>query len=173
MDSEDKLDELDDLLFDDDLFADSNNKLEQSLDRDLKQSEKTELSESELLESKPSESETSQSDSASEPNFFLDDFDLNDDFDVDMSSKSVSVNGEEAALGLEEMERAIDQMDTPHPDEDLAAQWERSLQQEKADVDSDDFDLAEGLDESFEPLEPKSEQELLDQSMLDDSAGGY
>ncbi|MDP2557757.1 hypothetical protein Q8W15_11660 [Photobacterium damselae subsp. piscicida] len=161
------------LLFDDDLFADSNNKLEQSLDRDLKQSEKTELSESELLESKPSESETSQSDSASEPNFFLDDFDLNDDFDVDMSSKSVSVNGEEAALGLEEMERAIDQMDTPHPDEDLAAQWERSLQQEKADVDSDDFDLAEGLDESFEPLEPKSEQELLDQSMLDDSAGGY
>ncbi|MDP2569097.1 hypothetical protein Q8W14_13530 [Photobacterium damselae subsp. piscicida] len=173
LDSEDKLDELDDLLFDDDLFADSNNKLEQSLDRDLKQSEKTELSESELLESKPSESETSQSDSASEPNFFLDDFDLNDDFDVDMSSKSVSVNGEEAALGLEEMERAIDQMDTPHPDEDLAAQWERSLQQEKADVDSDDFDLAEGLDESFEPLEPKSEQELLDQSMLDDSAGGY
>ncbi|BBC39555.1 hypothetical protein FA893_08165 [Photobacterium damselae subsp. piscicida] len=168
LDSEDKLDELDDLLFDDDLFADSNNKLEQSLDRDLKQSEKTELSESELLESKPSESETSQSDSASEPNFFLDDFDLNDDFDVDMSSKSVSVNGEEAALGLEEMERAIDQMDTPHPDEDLAAQWERSLQQEKADVDSDDFDLAEGLDESFEPLEPKSEQELLDQSMLDD-----
>ncbi|HIF9082713.1 TPA: FimV/HubP family polar landmark protein [Photobacterium damselae] len=168
LDSEDKLDELDDLLFDDDLFADRNNKLEQSLDRDLKQSEKTELSESELLESKPSESEISQSDSASEPNFFLDDFDLNDDFDVDMSSKSVSVNGEEAALGLEEMERAIDQMDTPHPDEDLAAQWERSLQQEKADVDSDDFDLAEGLDESFEPLEPKSEQELLDQSMLDD-----
>ncbi|UKA07019.1 hypothetical protein IHC92_04365 [Photobacterium damselae subsp. damselae] len=168
LDSEDKLDELDDLLFDDDLFADSNNKLEQSLGRDLKQSEKTELSESGLLESKPSESEISQSDSASEPNFFLDDFDLNDDFDVDMSSKSVSVNGEEAALGLEEMERAIDQMDTPHPDEDLAAQWERSLQQEKADVDSDDFDLAEGLDESFEPLEPKSEQELLDQSMLDD-----
>ncbi|HIF9111045.1 TPA: FimV/HubP family polar landmark protein [Photobacterium damselae] len=168
LDSEDKLDELDDLLFDDDLFADSNDKLEQSLDRDLKQSEKTGLSESELLEAKPSESETSQSDSASEPNFFLDDFDLNDDFDVDMSSKSVSVNGEDAALGLEEMERAIDQMDTSHSDEDLAAQWERSLQQEKVDVDSDDFDLSEGLDESFEPLEPKSEQELLDQSMLDD-----
>nr|WP_256254899.1 FimV/HubP family polar landmark protein [Photobacterium damselae] len=168
LDSEDKLDELDDLLFDDDLFADSNDKLEQSLDRDLKQSEKTGLSESELLEAKPSESETSQSDPAPEPNFFLDDFDLNDDFDVDMSSKSVSVNGEEAALGLEEMERAIDQMDTSHSDEDLAAQWERSLQQEKVDIDSDDFDLAEGLDESFEPLEPKSEQELLDQSMLDD-----
>ncbi|AWK81335.1 FimV/HubP family polar landmark protein [Photobacterium damselae] len=163
LDSEDKLDELDDLLFDDDLFADSNDKLEQSLDRDLKQSEKTGLS-----EAKPSESETSQSDPAPDPNFFLDDFDLNDDFDVDMSSKSVSVNGEEAALGLEEMERAIDQMDTSHSDEDLAAQWERSLQQEKVDVDSDDFDLAEGLDESFEPLEPKSEQELLDQSMLDD-----
>ncbi|HIF9411834.1 TPA: FimV/HubP family polar landmark protein [Photobacterium damselae] len=170
LDSEDKLDELDDLLFDDDLFADGNDKLEQSLDRDLKQSEKTGLSESEskLSESKPSESETSQSDPAPEPNFFLDDFDLNDDFDVDMSSKSVSINGEEAALGLEEMERAIDQMDSSHSDEDLAAQWERSLQQEKVDVDSDDFDLAEGLDESFEPLEPKSEQELLDQSMLDD-----
>ncbi|HIF9186343.1 TPA: FimV/HubP family polar landmark protein [Photobacterium damselae] len=168
LDSEDKLDELDDLLFDDDLFADGNDKLEQSLDRDLKQSEKTGLSESELSEAKPSESETSQSDLAPEPNFFLDDFDINDDFDVDMSSKSVSVNGEEAALGLEEMERAIDQMDTSHSDEDLAAQWERSLQQEKVDVDSDDFDLSEGLDESFEPLEPKSEQELLDQSMLDD-----
>ncbi|MGR5265981.1 FimV/HubP family polar landmark protein [Photobacterium damselae] len=168
LDSEDKLDELDDLLFDDDLFADSNDKLEQSLDCDLKQSEKTGLSESELSEAKPSESETSQSDPVPEPNFFLDDFDLNDDFDVDMSSKSVSVNGEEAALGLEEMERAIDQMDTSHSDEDLAAQWERSLQQEKVDIDSDDFDLSEGLDESFEPLEPKSEQELLDQSMLDD-----
>lgn len=168
LDSEDKLDELDDLLFDDDLFADGNDKLEQSLDRDLKQSEKTGLSESELSEAKPSESETSQPDPASDPNFFLDDFDLNDDFDVDMSSKSVSVNGEEAALGLEEMERAIDQMDTSHSDEDLAAQWERSLQQEKVDIDSDDFDLSEGLDESFEPLEPKSEQELLDQSMLDD-----
>ncbi|HIF9382761.1 TPA: FimV/HubP family polar landmark protein [Photobacterium damselae] len=168
LDSEDKLDELDDLLFDDDLFADSNDKLEQSLDRDLKQSEKTGLSESELSEAKPSESETSQSDPAPDPNFFLDDFDLNDNFDVDMSSQSVSVNGEEAALGLEEMERAIDQMDTSHSDEDLAAQWERSLQQEKVDVDSDDFDLSEGLDESFEPLEPKSEQELLDQSMLDD-----
>lgn len=168
LDSEDKLDELDDLLFDDDLFADGNDKLEQSLDRDLKQSEKTGLSESEISEAKPSESETSQPDPASDPNFFLDDFDLNDDFDVDMSSKSVSVNGEEAALGLEEMERAIDQMDSSHSDEDLAAQWERSLQQEKVDVDSDDFDLAEGLDESFEPLEPKSEQELLDQSMLDD-----
>ncbi|HIF9229376.1 TPA: FimV/HubP family polar landmark protein [Photobacterium damselae] len=163
LDSEDKLDELDDLLFDDDLFADGNDKLEQSLDRDLKQSEKTGLSESELSEAKPS-----QSDPVPDPNFFLDDFDLNDDFDVDMSSKSVSVNGEEAALGLEEMERAIDQMDSSHSDEDLAAQWERSLQQEKVDVDSDDFDLSEGLDESFEPLEPKSEQELLDQSMLDD-----
>ncbi|HIF9403345.1 TPA: FimV/HubP family polar landmark protein [Photobacterium damselae] len=163
LDSEDKLDELDDLLFDDDLFADGNDKLEQSLDRDLKQSEKTGLSESELSEVKPS-----QSDPVPDPNFFLDDFDLNDDFDVDMSSKSVSVNGEEAALGLEEMERAIDQMDSSHSDEDLAAQWERSLQQEKVDVDSDDFDLSEGLDESFEPLEPKSEQELLDQSMLDD-----
>ncbi|OAN13559.1 hypothetical protein A3K86_13305 [Photobacterium jeanii] len=92
-----------------------------------------------------------------------------DDFDIDTSigaASSISVTGDDKALGLEDMERALDEMDQSSElssDEALAAMWEQSLQD--GSDEQPNFDLsAEDDSESNEALE----NGMLDQSLLDD-----
>ncbi|MGF1876758.1 hypothetical protein L4D77_15680 [Photobacterium frigidiphilum] len=104
--------------------------------------------------------------------------DLDDEFGLDLdsnsglSSRSISVKGDDQAIGLEDMERALDQMEPSSElssDEALAAMWEKSLQ-EQAD-DEPDFDLSDDADSEFDSDLMSSnsiEDGLLDQSILDD-----
>jgi pilus assembly protein FimV len=104
--------------------------------------------------------------------------DLDDEFGLDLdsnsglSSRSISVKGDDQAIGLEDMERALDQMEPSSElssDEALAAMWEKSLQ-EQAD-DEPDFDLSDDADNEFDSDLMSSnsiEDGLLDQSILDD-----
>nr|WP_255725046.1 FimV/HubP family polar landmark protein [Photobacterium sp. OFAV2-7] len=100
--------------------------------------------------------------------------DSSDEFEIDsgLTPSSISVKGDEQAIGLQDMERALDEMDQtsePNSDEALAAMWEQSLQSEGDDEDS--FDLSDdstvGLDDDLLG-EQKIEDGLLDQSILDD-----
>ncbi|OLQ76126.1 hypothetical protein BIT28_19125 [Photobacterium proteolyticum] len=100
--------------------------------------------------------------------------DSSDEFEIDsgLTPSSISVKGDEQAIGLQDMERALDEMDQtsdPNSDEALAAMWEQSLQSEADDEDS--FDLSDdstvGLDDDLLG-EQKIDDGLLDQSILDD-----
>ncbi|MGF1730533.1 FimV/HubP family polar landmark protein [Photobacterium kasasachensis] len=100
--------------------------------------------------------------------------DSSDEFEIDsgLTPSSISVKGDEQAIGLQDMERALDEMEQssePNSDEALAAMWEQSLQSEADDEDS--FDLSDdstvGLDDDLLG-EQKIEDGLLDQSILDD-----
>jgi len=97
-----------------------------------------------------------------------------DEFEIDsgLTPSSISVKGDEQAIGLQDMERALDEMEQSteqSSDEALAAMWEQSLQSESDDEES--FDLS---DDSLSSLdddlldEQKIEDGLLDQSILDD-----
>ncbi|MDD9159020.1 hypothetical protein PVK66_02260 [Aliivibrio sp. S4MY4] len=98
-----------------------------------------------------------------------DDLDLDSlddlDDDLDMSSSALTVDAEEKALGLEEMEKALNDFDS-----DLFS--ESDLETEDDDFDLsliDDSDLS-ALDKSTPELEENEELEggELEQSMLDD-----
>ncbi len=97
-----------------------------------------------------------------------------DEFEIDsgLTSSSISVKGDEQAIGLQDMERALDEMEQTteqSSDEALAAMWEQSLQSESDDEES--FDLSDNslssLDDSLLD-EQKIEDGFLDQSILDD-----
>ena len=91
---------------------------------------------------------------------------------VILGASSISVNSDDEAIGLEDMERALDEMDKkpePNSDEELAAMWEQSLQADEDDEDS--FDLSyDGdeldLDASLDPS--AKDDQIVDQAMLDD-----
>lgn len=99
-------------------------------------------------------------------------FDIADDLGGNLGASSISVNSDDEAIGLEDMERALDEMDKkpePNSDEELAAMWEQSLQADEDDEDS--FDLSyDGdeldLDASSEPS--AEEEQIVDQAMLDE-----
>ncbi|MCW8328264.1 hypothetical protein MD588_05525 [Photobacterium sp. SDRW27] len=101
--------------------------------------------------------------------------DHNDEFEIDsgLSTSSISVKGDEQAIGLQDMERALDEMEQtsePSSDEALAAMWEQSLQDDADDEES--FDLSDdgslnALDDDL-MTEQEIEDGLLDQSILDD-----
>ena len=70
----------------------------------------------------------------------------NDEFEIDsgLTPSSISVKSDEEAIGLEDMERALDEMDQSSDqssDEALASMWEQSLQNDSDD--DDNFDLAD------------------------------
>ncbi|MGF1758918.1 hypothetical protein L4D76_13455 [Photobacterium sagamiensis] len=99
----------------------------------------------------------------------------NDDFDIhsDLSSSSISVKGNEEAIGLQDMERALDLMEQSsdqNSDEALAAMWEQSLQEQ--DKNEQNFDLSS--DEANSAFDDELmtndgiDEGLLDQSILDD-----
>ncbi|MGF1691927.1 FimV/HubP family polar landmark protein [Photobacterium kagoshimensis] len=96
------------------------------------------------------------------------DLSSSDDFDIDGplgGASSISVTGDEKALGLEDMERALDEMDQSSElssDEALAAMWEQSL---KEDDEQPNFDLSDGDDNSNDEL---LDNGMLDQSLLDE-----
>ncbi|UTV26953.1 FimV/HubP family polar landmark protein [Photobacterium atrarenae] len=92
-----------------------------------------------------------------------------DDFEIEsgLTPSSISVKGDEEAIGLQDMERALDEIEQssePSSDEALAAMWEQSLQGD--DDDNDSFDLADA--DSAVDSEQDIEDGLLDQSILDD-----
>ncbi|TMX68806.1 FimV/HubP family polar landmark protein [Vibrio rotiferianus] len=94
--------------------------------------------------------------------------------DFDSSANGISVNGEEKALGLEEMERALDEV-SPELDLDDTASGDDSafdLSDEPADtglsMSEDEFSELLSADEPTEELESGA----LDQSMLDDLFSG-
>lgn len=100
----------------------------------------------------------------------------NDSLDLDdysvgngLGPSSISVKGDEKAIGLEDMERALDELDQKvdsSSDADLAAMWEKSLsgndEEDSFDLTLDDDDLLLDSDQNDE------RDDLLDQSMLDD-----
>ncbi|MDV5172507.1 FimV/HubP family polar landmark protein [Photobacterium rosenbergii] len=94
------------------------------------------------------------------------------DLGGNLGASSISVNSDDDAIGLEDMERALDEMDKkpePNSDEELAAMWEQSLQADEDDEDS--FDLSyDGdeldLDASLDPA--AKDDQIVDQAMLDD-----
>lgn len=83
------------------------------------------------------------------------------DFESSLAASSISVKGDDEAIGLQDMERALDELDQKadsSSDEALAAMWEQSLRSD--DDDEDSFDLSLDTDDNSD--------ELLNQSMLDD-----
>ncbi|PSW03882.1 hypothetical protein C9I89_15940 [Photobacterium lipolyticum] len=101
--------------------------------------------------------------------------DSDDDFDIhsDLSSSSISVKGNEEAIGLQDMERALDLMEQSSEqssDEALAAMWEQSLQEQ--DDNEQNFDLSsDEANSAFDDELMTSDgldEGLLDQSILDD-----
>lgn len=104
-------------------------------------------------------------------------FDIAGDIGGNLGASSISVNSDDDAIGLEDMERALDEMDKkpePSPDEELAAMWEQSLQAD--DDDEDSFDLSyDGDDLSYDSgdldasLESSADgDQIVDQAMLDE-----
>ena len=94
------------------------------------------------------------------------------DLGSNLGTSSISVNSDDEAIGLEDMERALDEMDKkpePSSDEELAAMWEQSLQADEDDEDS--FDLSYDGDELDldDPLDSSAQDDqIVDQAMLDD-----
>ncbi|WP_318435456.1 FimV/HubP family polar landmark protein [Photobacterium leiognathi] len=179
-DSEDA-DDLDDLFADDDLFNDPDFTLE--IDEKDEQSDKTEEKVSDPIAELTDEAAvetSSQTDKAT------DDIEFDDVFENNVSS-SISVKGDDA-IGLEDMERALDEMDNeesePSADEALALMWEKSLNDaakddDTADISNDEFDLSHEdfdlseADNADDKTQLHSEDEelengLLDQSLLDE-----
>lgn len=179
-DSEDA-DDLDDLFADDDLFNDPDFTLE--IDEKDEQSGKTEEKVSEPIADLTDEvvvEAPSQTDNAT------DEIEFDDVFENNVSS-SISVKGDDA-IGLEDMERALDEMDNeesePSADEALALMWEKSLNDaakddDTADISNDEFDLSHEdfdlseADNADDKTQLHSEDEelengLLEQSLLDE-----
>ena len=85
--------------------------------------------------------------------------DLDTDFtELSSSNSGISVSGEEKALGLEEMERTLDQASESEDDDDVGFDLSDDGEMSQADIES--------LLASDEPEELESS--TLDQSMLDD-----
>ncbi|MDO6542508.1 FimV/HubP family polar landmark protein [Photobacterium sanguinicancri] len=101
------------------------------------------------------------------------DLSSSDDFDIDSplgGASSISVTGDEQALGLEDMERALDEMEQSSElssDEALAAMWEQSL---KEDDEQPNFDLSDNDGDSNDELLSGNNLDngMLDQSLLDE-----
>lgn len=99
-------------------------------------------------------------------------FDIADDLGGNLGASSISVNSDDEAIGLEDMERALDEMDKkpePNSDEELAAMWEQSLQADEDDEDS--FDLSydgDDLDLDASSESSAEEEQIVDQAMLDE-----
>ncbi|MZG55802.1 FimV/HubP family polar landmark protein [Photobacterium lucens] len=179
-DSEDA-DDLDDLFADDDLFNDPDFTLE--IDEKDEQSDKVEEKVSDPIADFTDEvavGTPSQTDNAA------DEIEFDDVFENNVSS-SISVKGDDA-IGLEDMERALDEMDNeesePSADEALALMWEKSLNDaakddDTADISNDEFDLSHEdfdlseADNADDKTQLHSEDEelengLLEQSLLDE-----
>ncbi|HFQ5090576.1 TPA: FimV/HubP family polar landmark protein [Vibrio vulnificus] len=160
--SDSDLDDLtDDLTLDDDLFSDSDDNSELLFDDTMGDDENDvfgDLDDSDLdfnLEGEDGEDPFAS---------IGDDGDLDTDFDdFDSSNNGISVKGSEKALGLEEMERALDEVS---PELEITDDEESDFDLSGENVGMSEDDLAELL-ASDEPTEDLGDS-ALDQSMLDD-----
>ncbi|HDY7701398.1 TPA: AAA family ATPase, partial [Vibrio vulnificus] len=160
--SDSDLDDLtDDLTLDDDLFSDSDDNSELLFDDTMGDDENDvfgDLDDSDLdfnLEGEDGEDPFAS---------IGDDGDLDTDFDdFDSSSNGISVKGSDKALGLEEMERALDEVS---PELEITDDEESDFDLSGENVGMSEDDLAELL-ASDEPTEDLGDS-ALDQSMLDD-----
>ncbi|PQJ66286.1 FimV/HubP family polar landmark protein [Photobacterium angustum] len=168
----DTSDDLDDLFADDDLFNDP----DFTLDIDDKNDPSTK---NEKEEVKEPVTEFSDEVDAKTESAVVNDIEFDETFENNLSS-SISVKGDDA-IGLEDMERALDEMDNesePSSDEALALMWEKSLNESAKDEDTensiddfdlsqDDFDLSDNDD--VKPLPEDNEDEELDNGLLEQS----
>ncbi|EGR1890590.1 AAA family ATPase [Vibrio vulnificus] len=160
--SDSDLDDLtDDLTLDDDLFSDSDDNSELLFDDSTGEDENDvfgDLDDSDLdfnLEGEDGEDPFAS---------IGDDGDLDTDFDdFDSSNNGISVKGSDKALGLEEMERALDEVS---PELEITDDEESDFDLSGENVGMSEDDLAELL-ASDEPTEDLGDS-ALDQSMLDD-----
>ncbi|MCU8559731.1 AAA family ATPase [Vibrio vulnificus] len=160
--SDSELDDLtDDLTLDDDLFSDSDDNSELLFDDSMGEDENDvfgDLDDSDLdfnLEGEDGEDPFAS---------IGDDGDLDTDFDdFDSSNNGISVKGSDKALGLEEMERALDEVS---PELEITDDEESDFDLSGENVGMSEDDLAELL-ASDEPTEDLGDS-ALDQSMLDD-----
>ncbi|EOE2120727.1 FimV/HubP family polar landmark protein [Vibrio vulnificus] len=160
--SDSDLDDLtDDLTLDDDLFNDSDDNSELLFDDSMGEDENDvfgDLDDSDLdfnLEGEDGEDPFAS---------IGDDGDLDTDFDdFDSSNNGISVKGSDKALGLEEMERALDEVS---PELEITDDEESDFDLSGENVGMSEDDLAELL-ASDEPTEDLGDS-ALDQSMLDD-----
>ncbi|EGR0390960.1 AAA family ATPase [Vibrio vulnificus] len=160
--SDSDLDDLtDDLTLDDDLFSDSDDNSELRFDDSMGEDENDvfgDLDDSDLdfnLEGEDGEDPFAS---------IGDDGDLDTDFDdFDSSNNGISVKGSDKALGLEEMERALDEVS---PELEITDDEESDFDLSGENVGMSEDDLAELL-ASDEPTEDLGDS-ALDQSMLDD-----
>ncbi len=167
--AEQSLDDLDEeLLLDDDLFgsmddgeslfAEDNDKQEED-----KQEEQPNLSEDENFGFDDADLDFDLEGEDGEDLFAAidDSGDLDTDFTDSLSSSSgISVSGEEKALGLEEMERALDEV-SENDDEDDDVGFDLS---DDGDMSQEDIETLLTSDEDSEELESPT----LDQSLLDE-----
>ncbi|KJG02502.1 FimV/HubP family polar landmark protein [Photobacterium angustum] len=168
----DTSDDLDDLFADDDLFNDP----DFTLDIDNKDEPSTK---NEKEEVKEPVTEFSDEVDVKTESAVVNDIEFDEAFENNLSS-SISVKGDDA-IGLEDMERALDEMDNesePSSDEALALMWEKSLNESAKDEDTentlddfdlsqDDFDLSDNDD--VKPLPADNEDEELDNGLLEQS----
>ncbi|PSV42856.1 FimV/HubP family polar landmark protein [Photobacterium sp. GB-36] len=168
----DTSDDLDDLFADDDLF----NEPDFTLDIDDKNDPSTKNEKEEVKE--PVTEFSDDADTKTE-SAVVNDIEFDEAFENNLSS-SISVKGDDA-IGLEDMERALDEMDNesePSSDEALALMWEKSLNESAKNEDSenslddfdlsqDDFDLSDNDD--VKPLPADNEDEELDNGLLEQS----
>ncbi|PNM59264.1 AAA family ATPase [Vibrio vulnificus] len=160
--SDSELDDLtDDLTLDDDLFSDSDDNSELLFDDSMGEDENDvfgDLDDSDLdfnLEGEDGEDPFAS---------IGDDGDLDTDFDdFDSSNNGISVKGSDKALGLEEMERALDEVS---PELEITDDEESDFDLSGENVGMSEDDLAELL-ASDEPTEDLGDS-ALDQSMLDE-----
>ncbi|EHZ2549337.1 AAA family ATPase [Vibrio vulnificus] len=160
--SDSDLDDLtDDLTLDDDLFSDSDDNSELLFDDSMGEGENDvfgDLDDSDLdfnLEGEDGEDPFAS---------IGDDGDLDTEFDdFDSSNNGISVKGSDKALGLEEMERALDEVS---PELEITDDEESDFDLSGENVGMSEDDLAELL-ASDEPTEDLGDS-ALDQSMLDD-----
>ncbi|EIX4882088.1 AAA family ATPase [Vibrio vulnificus] len=160
--SDSDLDDLtDDLTLDDDLFSDSDDNSELLFDDSMGEDDNDvfgDLDDSDLdfnLEGEDGEDPFAS---------IGDDGDLDTDFDdFDSSNNGISVKGSDKALGLEEMERALDEVS---PELEITDDEESDFDLSGENVGMSEDDLAELL-ASDEPTEDLGDS-ALDQSMLDD-----
>nr|WP_255721145.1 MULTISPECIES: FimV/HubP family polar landmark protein [unclassified Photobacterium] len=172
----DTSDDLDDLFADDDLFNDT----DFTLDIDDKDEPSTK---NEKEEVKEPVTEFSDEVDAKTESAVVNDIEFDEAFENNLS-RSISVKGDDA-IGLEDMERALDEMDNesePSSDEALALMWEKSLNESAKDEDTenslddfdlsqDDFDLSDNDDVKSLPADNEDEEldnGLLEQSLLDE-----
>lgn len=168
----DTSDDLDDLFADDDLFNDP----DFTLDIDDKNDPSTKNEKEEVKE--PVTEFSDDADTKTE-SAVVNDIEFDEAFKNNLSS-SISVKGDDA-IGLEDMERALDEMDNesePSSDEALALMWEKSLNEsakddhtenslDDFDLSQDDFDLSDNDD--VKPLPADNEDEELDNGLLEHS----